>query len=361
MKGLAFNLVGNDVWGYVFHGFNTLTFNALNQQYNVILRAPEDATITHVGFNFNTRTGTPGDLTFRLSNVDASGNPGTTHHATVTVASSSVTYGGASGSLYWAALGSSYNVTRGQILSCTVIATAGTWDASNLITLNYQLNNNQESHGNRSTFPYASRGSARQTGLIGGMRSSTTAYGYPAQLVTTDTYAFTTTRYGTRFTVPSNVGGSVRLAGIRFRAQINTASSYDIKIGTISGTTVTETYTETIDTDMQANSAEGYTHDIVLTTAQTLTTGTEYVIGILAGGNNVQFGNIRLTQAIDRTAFAHSMYGTVKSGSWTSGGTWTDDDTRLYMIVPYVDLINSAGGGGTTVYNHVGMTGGIRG
>jgi len=359
MKGLQFNLVGNDVWGYVFHGFNTISFTATNQQYNIILRAAEDATITHVGFNFNTRTGSPGSFIFRLASVDASGNPSTTL-GTATIASSSVTYGGASGSLYWGALGTSVNVTRGQILACTVIASTGTWDGANNVTLNYQLNNSGEANGNRSTFPYATRGSARQVGLIGGMRSSTTAYGYPVQYVGIDTYSFTSTRYGTRFTVPSNMGASVQLAGVRFRAAINTASSYDIKVGTISGTTVTETYTQSIDTDLQANTAEGYVHDHVFTTAQTLTAGTEYVIGILAGGDNVQFASAKFTATIDRSALTHSIYGTVISGSWTSGGTWTDDNTRLYMIVPFVDLINAAAGGGGMLV-HPGMSGGIRG
>jgi hypothetical protein len=360
MKGLQFNLVGNDVWGYVFHTFNTLSFTAINQQYNVILRAAEDATITHVGFNFNTRTGSPGDFIFRIGAVDGSGNPSSTIHASATIASSAVTYGGASGSLYWGALSSSYNVTRGQILACTVIASTGTWDASNNVTINYQLSNSAEANGNRSMFPYASRGSARQNGVIGGMRSSTTAYGYPIQSLGIDTYSFTSTRYGTRFTVPTGMGASVRLAGIRFRANNNSASDYDIKFGSISGSTVTELMTLNVDTDQQNSSAEGYVHDHVFPTAQTLTAGSEYVIGIMAGNNNIQYGNIKLTAAIDRTAFAHSMYGTVKSGSWTSAGAWTDDDTRLYMIVPFFDLITaSSGGGGLKV--HPGMSGGMRG
>jgi hypothetical protein len=358
MKGLQFNLVGNDVWGYVFHGFNTLSFTATNQQYSVILRAAEDATITHVGFNFNTRTGSPGDFSFRLNSVDASGNPSTIL-GSATIASSSVTYGGATGSLYWGALSSSVSVTRGQILACTVISTTGTWDASNNVTINFQLNNSGEANGNRSTFPYATRGSARQTGVIGGMRSSTIAYGYPIQSLGIDTYNFTSTRYGTRFTVPSNMGASVRLAGIKFRASVNTASSYDIKVGTISGTTVTETYTQTIDTDLQANTSEGYVHDHVFTTAQTLTAGSEYVIGILAGADNVQFANIKLTAAIDRTAFAHSIYGTVISGSWTSAGAWTDDDTRLYMIVPFFDLVNAATGGGSATEPRLKLNAGL--
>jgi hypothetical protein len=359
MKGLQFNLVGNDVWGYVFHGFNTLSFTATNQQYNVILRASEDATITHVGFNFNTRTGAPGDFIFRLASVDASGNPSTTL-GSATIASSSVTYGGASGSIYWGALSASVNVTRGQILCCTVIASTGTWDASNNVTLNYQLNNSGEAHGNRSTFPYATRGSARQNGVIGGMRSSTIAYGYPIQSLGIDTYSFTSTRYGTRFTVPTGMGASVRLAGIRFRANNNSASDYDIKVGSISGSTVTELMTLNVDTDQQTNTAEGYVHDHVFPTAQTLTAGSEYVIGIMAGNNNVQYGNIKLTAAIDRTAFTHPIYGTVKSGSWTSGGAWTDDDTRLYMIVPFFDLITAGSGSGGMVV-HPGMAGGMRG
>jgi hypothetical protein len=361
MKGLQFNLVGNDVWGYVFHSFNTLSFTATNQQYNVILRAAEDATITHVGFNFNARNGAPGDFIFRIGGVGADGHPSATIYASATIASSAITYGGASGSLYWGALSSSYNVTRGQILSCTVIASTGTWDASNNVTLNYQLNTSTEANGNRSTFPYASRGSARQNGVIGGMRSSTTAYGYPITGLGVDTYNFTSTRYGTRFTVPTGMGASVRLAGIRFRANNNSASDYDIKVGSISGSTVTEIYALNVDTDMQNSSAEGYTHDHVFPTAQTLTAGAEYVIGIMAGFDNVQYANIKLTSAIDRTAFAHSIYGTVKSGSWTSAGAWTDDDTRLYMIVPFIDLITASSGGGGGMIVHPGMSGGMRG
>jgi hypothetical protein len=347
MKGLQFSLIGNDIWGNPFHGLNTLSFTATNQQYSVVIRATEDATITHVGFNFNTRTGAPGDFSFRLNAVDASGNPSTIL-GSATIASSAITYGGAGGSFYWGALSASVNVTRGQTLACTCFATTGTWDASNNVTLNYQLNNSGEAHGNRSQFPYATRGSARQDGVIGGMRSSTTAYGYPIAGLSVDTYSFTATRYGTRFTIPSSMGASVRLAGVRFRAQINTGSSYDIKVGSITGTTVTETYTETIDTDVQNNGGTGTSHDYVFTTPQTLTAGTEYVIGILAGGNNVQFASAKFpagTGTIDRTAFTHPIYGTVASGSWTSGGVWTGDDTRLYIMVPFFDLINTATGG----------------
>jgi hypothetical protein len=360
MKGLQFALIGNDVWGNPFQGFNTLSFTATNQQYSVIIRASEDATITHVGFNFNTRTGTPGDFSFRLNAVDASGNPSTIL-GSATIASSAITYGGAGGSFYWGALSASVNVTRGQTLACTCFATTGTWDASNNVTINYQLNNSNEAHGNRSQFPYATRGSARQDGVIGGMRSSTTAYGYPINSLGADTYAFTTTRYGTRFTVPSNMGASVRLAGIRFRAQINTGSGYDIKVGSIVGTTVTETYSESIDTDIQNNSGTGNTHDYVFITPQTLTAGTEYVIGLNPGGNNVQFVSAKFplaTGAIDRTAFTHPIYGTVKSGSWASG-VWTDDDTRLYIIVPFFDLITASTGGGAATEPRVGLNAGL--
>ena len=167
-------------------------------------------------------------------------------------------------------------------------------------------------------------------------------------LFRSDTYAFTTTRYGTRFFVPTNMGASVRLAGIRFRASVNTGSTYDIKIASISGSTVTELQTITVDTDLQANTADGYLHEHYLATTQTLTAGSEYVIGILAGGDNVQFGNIKLTQAVDRSAFVHSLYGDAKSGSWTSGGTWTTDDTRLYLITPIIDNITAATGGAVT-------------
>lgn len=359
MKGLQFALIGNDIWGNPFHGLNTLSFTATNQQYSVIIRASEDATITHVGFNFNTRTGTPGDFSFRLNAVDVSGNPSTIL-GSATIASSAITYGGAGGSFYWGALSASVNVTRGQTLACTCFATTGTWDASNNVTMNYQLNNSGEAHGNRSQFPYATRGSARQDGVIGGMRSSTTAYGYPIAGLGADTYSFTATRYGTRFTVPSNMGASVRLAGIRFRAQINTGSGYDIKVGSITGTTVTETYTESIDTDIQNNGGTGTTHDYVFITPQTLTAGTEYVIGLNPGGNNLQLVSAKFpsaTGAIDRTAFTHPIYGTVKSGSWDSG-VWTDDDTRLYIMVPFFDLI-TAGTGGAATEPRVGLNAGL--
>lgn len=358
MRGIPFNIASNDVWGYVFHGFNQLTFNATNQQYNLILKAYEDATITHVGFNFHSMTGSPGDLSFRLTDVGTTGNPGSTTHASATIASSVPTYA-SGGSLYWGALSASYNVTRGQIVCCTLITTTGTWNSTNFIQLNYQLNDNKEAHGNRTQFPYASRGSSRQIGFIGGMRSSTTAYGYPISNLGIDTYSFTSTRYGTRFTVPS-MGASVKLAGVRLRALCNGGSSYSIVIGTISGSTVTETYTESIDTDLQASSAEGYTHEHYFVTPPTLTCGQEYVIGILAGADNVQFGSVKLTAVIDRSAFVSPLYGDAKSGSWTSGGTWTTDDTRLYLIHPFIDTITASSSAGGLIV-HPGMTGGIHG
>lgn len=351
MRGLPLNLCGGEVFGHIFSSFNVIVISGTGQQYNLIMQMPEATTITHVGFNLNSRTGNPGTLTFRLTDVDASGNPGTTTLATTTVSSdpavtTSLNYAGATGAISWISLGSTVSVTRGQWICATVIAQAGTWSAStNQITLNYQLGNINEAHGNRTNIPYSSRGSARQDGFLGGVRNATNAYGYPVSIVQSTTYAFTTTRYGWRFTVPTGLGSSVRLSGLLFRALINVGSSASFIVGNISGNTVTETMTYVYDTDRRYNAAP-YSNSITFDSPLSLTPGSEYVIGFLAG-DNFQVGTAFISDVISRSAFVHPMFGDAKCGSWTSGGTWTTDDTRLYLMTPFVDLIT--GGGGSTI------------
>jgi hypothetical protein len=60
-------------------------------------------------------------------------------------------------------------------------------------------------------FHYASRGSSRQDGIIGGMRSTTTAYGYPIANMTNQATLFSSDTYGTRFTVPAFLSINVLL------------------------------------------------------------------------------------------------------------------------------------------------------
>jgi hypothetical protein len=366
MSGIPLEFCGNSTFGYFFSGWNTLSFTAIGSQYNLMMQAPRDQTVTHIGFNLNTRTGTPGTLTFKLTDVDATGNPGTTVYATTTISSDPtvntfLNYAGATGAISWIPLGTTVSVTRGQWLCATIICAAGTWTASTQqITINYQLQNSNEAHGNRGNTPYASRGSARQDGFVGGFRNATQAFGYPISSLSSDTYSFTGTRYGWRFTVPSGMGASVRLCGVRFRAGINTASNVSFIAGPISGSTVTESLSYSYDTDFQSGAPVGYAREIMFPTPLTLTAGSEYVIGLNAGADNVQFGNAKLTAAVDRSAFVETaLFGNARCGSWVSN-TWTDDDTRLYLMTPMIDLV-TASSGGSSIDIPIGMTGGMRG
>ena len=365
MNGLAFHFCGDDVYGPAFGTFNTLTFNGTNQQYNVMMQAPEAATITHVGFNFNTRTLSPGNLTFRIGNVGTDGNPGATIYSTVTIASNDaqITYGGANGAFSWIAI-PSFTVTYGQLVCCTVISSTGTWDASNFITLNYQINQTTLT-GNRSQFPYGSRGSARQDGVLGGMRSSTTAYGYPIKFISNIAPLFSTDVQGTRFTVPANLGGSVRLTGVRLNCLFSNNDTTNIRVASLIGTTTTPLLSYTIDNDQRNGSSNGNTSTLTFPSPINLTAGTQYVIGMNVPQNQVQWFKIDFSNAgawgYDKTAITGNLFGTVSSGSYTTGNVWTDITTELYQIYPIFDVVNAGTGGGGGMVVHPGMAGGMRG
>jgi hypothetical protein len=231
-----------------------------------------------------------------------------------------------------------------------MITATGTWDASNFITINYQLNNSSEANGNRQAFPYASRGSARQDGIIGGMRSTTKAYGYPIKHIVVNNYLFTTDTVGTRFTVPANLGGSVRLSGIRFRATLNNGTTTNVRVASLVGTTITQLLDVPFDTDFKNASSGGYTFTYLFDSPINLTAGTQYVIGLNAPGAQMQLGVIQFSNAAswgeDSTALTGTTFGTVKSGFYTSGGVWADSISELFLIYPIFDLVNAASGSG---------------
>lgn len=347
------------VWGSP----NTyVALGAVANRSGVVFCAPEDATITKLGINLNTSTGTASrNLRFILADLNATGT-----YNSVLAATDDYAYN--SGSLTYSSTGamtylditkdgsgnaiSSYNITKGSFYAILVErgATPGTWDASNTITVNLGTSAATLGTGNffySMSVPYGLSATTKQMGGIGIALSSTTAYGkgfgsHNSQTIATGT----NTNYGLRFNLPNDFGDSVTLCGINFACAIaggTVGNTIDIKLYEDNGNgTATLLYTHTNNENYQepCNQHISWLFD----QAQMLLTNKDYIIAI---NNNNATGNLDLhhftyTDVKENTIFT-AGYIPIRGVEVSSTGTITEID-KTYHINLLVEGFGMFGG-----------------
>jgi len=205
-------LFGGPVWGFTTSAtYSTHPVDASNEGVLWVFQAETADAITHIGFRYSLRTGTP--PTYRVSLQGVSGatgfNDGTVKGGGTPASKTFTPHASTAwdGTVQWIALDTSYTPTRGEGLCAVIEYSSGTINGSNNSTFSYQIANGP--FGDNSSFPY----SAINTGgtwarairnVIFGIGTAASRYGYPQQSIFTT--AVTTSGHRSAMAFTMNAG-----------------------------------------------------------------------------------------------------------------------------------------------------------
>lgn len=316
--------------------------------------------ITHLGFRYGTRTGTPPTYVIGIEGVSTStGNPDATYKqsggidckATFTPPASTAW----DSTWQWVALAQSYVPTQGQDLIATIRYSSGTVDGTNFSSIANELSNGVSSGVVND--PY----SLRLTAGSWAKRSSLPLFAYRTAnnrrgIVYQGNYTTTTAstvgdRSAVKFVIPSGSCSTLTIKGLRLWGVLAGASGKEPILGIWdSGGAVA---TKTLDTDFSSNASSRFMREYLFTADATLTAGTTYYAGLEVGNStsgSLGVAGIQLSEANDQLAYP---FGTQWCLSTYSSGAWTDDQT----VRPFLELIledvtaSASSGGGVLIAN----------
>jgi hypothetical protein len=334
------------------------TLDASTEKSAGVFNLPWAITITHCGFWYSTRTGTPPTYRVSLQAVNASGNPDGTVLGGGSPASATFTPPADATwdtQWKWIALSNSYTAARGQVLAVVVDYSSGTIDASNRsILMGYATGCGDE----RLSFPnsqfYTAAAWTKSLGTplcaIKDGASPTNVLGRLVETVATQSYD----RSALKFNIPSTFCSTYKIRGAKIRMLV--ASGTTFKLGLWSAAGVLQDVTVDSDTVKPGSqgAAEIYFDEVTLST---LSAGTYYYIGIeqVSGTGSLacQVYDAEIAQQLAMP------FGTSCMFSSYTGAAWTDDATKVPIVVLlFEDVTPPTGGAGMIV--HPGMDGGMR-
>jgi hypothetical protein len=346
---------------------------AIGDYVACIRQAEEAATITKVGFYFDARgtNATPGTCRVGIQSVNTSGDPSGTWLGYTDYTANATNFPNFSGVNLDITANGTASVTRGQLYAIVMYAQSGTWDASN----NLQFTTLFAGAGQYITaFPTmksvvggaASNNNGAQPHPNIYCESSTATYGNP-QVTPVNIASYnsgsTPDEIGVKFTFNAswttsfNVLGIQGILGITNSAATGTLKLYDSANNLLQSKTFTST-------EFVAGNAAVLNRTILFdaTTLSDLTPGDTYRITIEA--TNASLGTTTMLQtAFPNSTVVRAFVGdaTYHRTERTNAGSWTDTTDRVPSWKLIISAATASGGGGSAVYNHVGMTGGIRG
>ena len=347
------------------------TCDASNDGWACIFQSMEDCTITHVGFRYGVRAGTPPTYIASLQGVTTNtGRPDTTVKGGGSPASVTFTPPADTtwdGTWQWVQLANSYAASRGEYLAIVIAHSSGSVDGSNYSSFTSGMTGQGAV---RTHLPYALTQSGGSWSTITASqpifayKSSSMVYGNPVQSVTDTLFGSTDTpdEYALCFQLPAAIGASFTVAGVRFLQR--PAAGKTAKVQLYNGTTVLQTVT--IDSDI-CGSAASYPFDWQVmfdeTTLSTLSTATTYRIGIQAqeASGNWMLRTIDVAAANDLLAypFGTAWYLSTRSDA----GAWDADSTTKRPVIELIlaDITAPTAGGAGGLVTHAGMAGGMNG
>jgi hypothetical protein len=344
---------------FVQPSFSNFTINSGGgsiDRLSWVLQMPPDVTdtLTHIGFRYGTRTGTPVAHDIGFQGFGATRLPDGTWLGGGSPKKGSFT---PPADTTWnstareIALDNSHTFARGEIL-CIVCEPTGTPDGSNNSSFTRHITK-------AAVMPY----NATQTD--GGswtrntnwpciwVKSATRVYGWPCLAVFSTNIATNGHRQANKLTLPAGSGDTKQCIGLHYSLGNATAGgSLIFGVWNAAGTAQTAI---TVDTDgLSAGEGWIYFDD----TPVNINFGTAYYYGIERVDVNSRLDGIEVNAADDMGAYP---MGTACVASAWDTSSWSDTTTRRFLCNPiFEDMTEpSAAGGGLLV--HGGMVGGIRG
>lgn len=320
------------------------TLDDATDAYEVLFAPPEAMTITRLGFRYNLTTGDPPIYVAELRDLDASGLPGSTLHASVTFDPPADTSW--DGTWRWFTLDTPYAAVRGEGLVGRVIYSSGTINASNCA----QFTENANWAPAIANFPHYIRNSAGSRTRLNSWPAcfawgtATRVYGFPLQSVYNQqiTSATNPDEVGLRFTLPAEWGSSYTIVGVRVLMQVT--FGHTIRTTLYDGTTPLQQVD--FDTDRATTNAAGRITEIMFdeTNLTTLNFGQSYRIAFAPQStSNQRFWGLTMANAADLDAY--SLGTNAFFTSREEGGAWTDDTlTRPMIELVLADWTKPSGG-----------------
>ncbi len=149
-------------------------------------------------------------------------------------------------------------------------------------------------------------------------------------------------RGGMHFTLPSGIATSYTLRGLHFHGDMGDTAS-TVLFGVWDSSNVEQAITGSIDTDGLGSANAGGLR-VFFATPPVLTPGTKYYIGFqTASTNNHNVAGMQLAEADDRKAYP---LGANRGLATYDGSTWTETNTVLPMIDLILDDITAPSGSG---------------
>lgn len=322
----------------------------------VTFRARDTNPITHVGWRYGARTGTPPTYRLALEGRDTmTGEPDGTPLGGGSPASMTTTPpadGTQDGLFLWFALANAYTPTLGELITSTIRYSSGTVDGSNFSSWTSHVTNLSGGAG----FPKAWRltgGSWTATGnaAIFGIRTASSRYGIPIQsFYNTRTASTVGHRAAMKFALASGVAASYGIGEAHISGSLASAADKTPIMGLWSASAALQS--TTLNTNDHVNAASSYfLHETPFDDSPSaLTPGTNYYLGnevVDAAGGGVLINGIQLADAADRDAFDGAANCCLSTYNGTS---WTDDETVVPMVdATLYDLTAAAGSGGVVI------------
>ncbi len=328
-------LYGQDAfWGRtVAFGANTL--DASGERIAYVYSISEAATLTHAGFRYGVRTGTPPTYRISLQSLDATGLPSSTVLGGGSAASATFTPPADAtwnSTWQWIALDNSLAVARGDLICIVIEYSSGTINAGNSSSFTRHATQ-QSSNGIPYSLTHDGASWTKQaaSGIVAGVKSASKTFGYPWESFTNATVTTNGHKLAMKLTRPAGAGDTFTIVGLRFNGRVNASGTYVVGVWNAAGTAQQSV---TLDSDAQAAPAasdcafEVFFSDVSLTA---LSYGTTYYCGIQHDGVTVGLTTIDYDSSAEMTA-SHGG-GDCCLSTW-SGASWADTDNKRPIVEP---------------------------
>ncbi|CAN5410932.1 hypothetical protein BH11PLA2_BH11PLA2_34690 [soil metagenome] len=333
----------------------SFAISASNSAIEFLCQAPEGSgvTITAIGVNPQTKTGTQPTYRVSIQGVSAGHADGTIKGGGSPCSQTFTTTGFGTSTWNWVTLANSYAAAPGEVFCIVIDYSSGTIGASN---------NTAFYAGAASGFGYSlpcaiQNSAGTRTAITGlplfGFQTASASYGYPFAAGGTTTWnsGSSPNEYAMSFTLPAGSVSTYTVRGMLASLNVlSTSAAFSLKL--YSGTTVLQNTSFAAGSFGQVAAQKHFRLAFQDSPLATLQAGTQYRLSLVPDANNLVWRNI----TVDLAASWGGWPGGSQFGSSNrNGGAWTDTATVRYVADLIVDDFT------VPLLSRRGFTGGFEG